>query len=65
MALEKVVVIDTGYDSYEYEKSLLTEAGYEFAVFDGEREDIQGKMAFAKGATGCNNFDTTWKYPNR
>jgi len=51
LALEKVVVIDTGYDSYEYEKSLLTEAGYEFAVFDGEREDIQGKMAFAKGAT--------------
>jgi D-3-phosphoglycerate dehydrogenase len=51
LALKKVVVIDTGYDSYEYERALLTEAGYEFAVFAGEREDRRGKMAFANGAT--------------
>ena len=48
----RVVVIDSGYDSYEYEKNLLKSAGYQFEVFPGERHDREGKMRFAKNAVG-------------
>ena len=30
----EIVVIDPGYDSYEYEKRLFEENGFEFKVFE-------------------------------
>ena len=52
MKSERVVVIDTGYDSYEYEEKLITGAGHRFEVFPGERHDRQGKIEFSKDAVG-------------
>ncbi len=52
MRERRVVVLDTGYDSYAGEERLLEEAGYTLELFEGERGDKQGKIAFAKGAAG-------------
>lgn len=48
----KVVVIDAGYDSYMHEKQRFEEDGFEFEVFQGDRHDLEGKVAFAEGALG-------------
>ena len=48
----KITVIDSGYDSYEYEKRLFEENGFEFEVFQGRRDDQESKVAFAAGAVG-------------
>ena len=48
----KVVVLDTGYDSYAYEEKLLTDAGYRFELFEGDRDDRNGKISFARDAVG-------------
>ncbi len=52
MLLAGVVIIDTGYASYEYERKVLEEASYVLDIFQGKRHDRQGKMAFAKNAIG-------------
>jgi D-3-phosphoglycerate dehydrogenase len=49
---QKVAILDTGYESYEYEKRILEEAGYELQIFSGERNDRPGKLALAKDAVG-------------
>ena len=49
---KRVVVLDTGYDSYEYERKLLTQAGYSFEIFPGARHDRAGKLEFARDAVG-------------
>jgi D-3-phosphoglycerate dehydrogenase / 2-oxoglutarate reductase len=48
----RVVVIYSGSNSYEYEKNLLTNAGYQFEVFPGQRHDREGKIRFAEDAVG-------------
>jgi len=48
----RVVIIDTGYASYEYERKVLEDASYVLDIFQGKRHDRQGKMAFAKNAIG-------------
>lgn len=48
-----IVVIDPGYDSYEYEKRLFEGNGFEFKVFDGGHHDREGKIAFAAKAVGA------------
>lgn len=48
----RVVVIDTGYDSYDQERAILSELGYTLDVFGGGRHDTAGKAAFARGAAG-------------
>lgn len=52
MTGHKIVIIDTGYASYAYERQILEGAGYVLDIFQGERHDRQGKMAFAKNALG-------------
>jgi len=47
-----IAVIDAGYASYEFEKDLFTKHGYRFDVFPGERQDVEGKLQFAKKAVG-------------
>jgi D-3-phosphoglycerate dehydrogenase len=49
---DKIVVIDSGYDSFAYEEDLFWEAGYEFEIFPGERHDRKGKKEFAQDAVG-------------
>jgi D-3-phosphoglycerate dehydrogenase len=48
----EIVVIDPGYDSYEYEKRLFEENGFAFKVFDGGHHDREGKIAFSSKAVG-------------
>jgi len=47
-----VVIIDTGYDHYEYEKTLLQKSGFELKIFSGGRFDREGKIKFAMSAAG-------------
>ena len=49
---QRVAVLDTGYESFSYEESLLKSNGYAFDVWPGDKGDIEGKMAFAAGAVG-------------
>jgi len=48
--LNRVAVLDTGYDSYDYEQELFTDAGYKIEIFPGERYDREGKKLFAQDA---------------
>ncbi len=50
--LKRVAILDTGYESYEYEQKLLTEAGYTLEIFSGARHDRAGKKQFAREAVG-------------
>lgn len=50
---QKIAILDTGYESYDYEKRLFEESGYELEIFSGERNDRAGKMAMAKDAVGA------------
>lgn len=49
---KRVVVIDTGYDSYDQERAILGASGYSLEIFPGDRHDWAGKAAFANGAEG-------------
>ncbi len=49
---KRVVIIDTGYDTYDAEKEILGRSGYWVDVFPGDKLDAVGKAAFARGATG-------------
>jgi D-3-phosphoglycerate dehydrogenase len=52
MSKNRIVVIDSGYDSFEYEAKLFTDAGYSFEIFPGTRHDREGKKKFAGEAEG-------------
>jgi D-3-phosphoglycerate dehydrogenase len=52
MSDKLIVVLDTGYKSYEYEKMLFTNAGYDFRLFPGNRNDRIAKLEFAREAVG-------------
>ncbi len=49
---EKVLVLDTGYDSFEYEENLFNQNGFKFEIFPGMNSDIAGKIKFAHNAVG-------------
>ena len=49
---EKIAVLDTGYESFQYEQELFTSNGFNFEIFDGEKGDVEGKMRFASDAVG-------------
>ena len=48
----RIYVLDTGYDSFDYEQKLFTNARYKFEIFPGSRYDRAGKMLFSKDAIG-------------
>jgi D-3-phosphoglycerate dehydrogenase / 2-oxoglutarate reductase len=50
--IKRVCVVDTGYESYAGEQEALSQEGYSFDIFEGDRLDLPAKLAFAKGATG-------------
>lgn len=47
-----IKVLDTGYDSFEYEEQLFRSHGYEFEIWPGEKGDVAGKISFASDADG-------------
>ena len=49
---QKIVVLDTGYPSYEREKKLFEEQGWDFKVFEGARDAVKQKIRLAREATG-------------
>jgi D-3-phosphoglycerate dehydrogenase len=49
---KKIVVLDSGYDSYAYEEELFRNTGYQFQIFPGEPHDRAGKKRYAKDAVG-------------
>jgi len=48
----RVIVLDGGYPSYDYEEKLLRNAGFVFQVYNGDREDLERKIEFARDAVG-------------
>jgi len=50
--MPKIKVLDTGYDSFAYEKQLFESNGYQFEIWPGEKGDIAGKLEFAADADG-------------
>lgn len=50
--MPKIKILDTGYDSFAYERQLLESNGYNFEIYQGEKSDIKDKIAFASDATG-------------
>ncbi len=49
---KRIVVIDTGYSSFDQEMEILGRSGYTLELFSGDRLDTAGKAAFARGAEG-------------
>lgn len=48
----RVVILDTGYESYDQEKEILRREGHRLDISDGPRDDTAGKLAFARDAAG-------------
>lgn len=49
---KRIAVCDTGYENYDVERRIATEAGYAFDVFPGEQGNRASRLAFCKGAAG-------------
>ena len=50
--MDKIVVLDTGYESYAYEETLFKSHGYRFELYEGKPDDAAGKLQFARDAVG-------------
>ena len=50
--MPKIKVLDTGYDSFSYERQLFESYRYSFEIFSGEKGDVDGKVIFAADAQG-------------
>ena len=48
----KVVILDTGYENYHYEKDLLHKNGYSLEIFDACKNNINEKLKISKDAVG-------------
>ncbi len=49
---KRIVIIDRGYGTYDYEREVLEAAGYSIDIFRGHHEDVAGRIAFSQGAPG-------------
>ena len=50
--MPKIKLLDTGFDSFDYERKLFESNGYDFEVWPGEKGDVAGKKKFASDADG-------------
>ena len=50
--MPKIKLLDTGFDSFAYEETLFNSHGYEFAIWPGDKGDVEGKIKFASDAVG-------------
>jgi len=48
----RIVVLDTGYDSYAQEQAIFSEAGYQFELYDGPAANRRAKIRFGRDAIG-------------
>jgi D-3-phosphoglycerate dehydrogenase len=48
----RIVVIDTGYESFQAEREILARIGARLDIFEGGRHDRPGKLAFSQDADG-------------
>jgi D-3-phosphoglycerate dehydrogenase len=48
----RIVVLDTGYASYEPEEAILGREGHTLEFFEGARLDVAGRLEFARDAAG-------------
>ena len=48
----KIVILDSGYDSYAYEQQLFEEAGFQLSIFPGYDGKRAEKIEFGKEAVG-------------
>ncbi len=52
MNKERIVVLDTGYESYDQEQALFEQAGYHLDVYRGPARNAKSKLLFGRGAVG-------------
>ncbi len=52
MKLKQVAILDTGYESYTYEKELFAQHGFDLIIYEGIPRDKKAKYALARNATG-------------
>jgi D-3-phosphoglycerate dehydrogenase len=52
MGPKQVAILDTGYESYEYEQDLFAQHGFELIIYKGEARNKQAKYEFASEASG-------------
>jgi len=50
--LKKITIIDSGYESYAYERHLFAGLGYDLMVYQGEEKEGRSAFEFAKDAEG-------------
>ena len=59
----RVVILDTGYESYDVESEILVRESVVLDAFAGARHDMAGRLAFARDAVGVmirwSEFDST------
>jgi len=48
----KIAILNTGYESYSFEKELFSRNGYELIIYEGPREDKEQIYRFAQDAKG-------------
>lgn len=50
--MPKIAILDRGYDHYDFERDLISGAGYELHMYEGDSEDHDAKALFAADAEG-------------
>jgi hypothetical protein len=50
--MKQIAIIDTGYESCDYERQLFTAVGYELIIFQGKEKGGTRPFEFAKDAKG-------------
>ena len=50
--MKRIAVIDTGYESYDYEREMFQDHGYRLMVYDGPTKDRKLQLDFARKASG-------------
>ena len=50
--MKSIAVIDTGYESYDYELELFHEHGYQLIIYNGPARDRKLQLNFAREASG-------------
>ena len=49
---KQIAILNTGYESYEYEYELFARNGFELSIYSGPKGDSALKYEFAKDAVG-------------
>ena len=50
--MKQIAILDTGYESYNYEQQLFAKHGFHLSIYNGPDKDAVKKYAFARKAVG-------------